>query len=273
MKASRSPADGSKKRPFVTYLRVSTEKQGRSGLGMEAQQKMISDYLAAVAGVSIGTFTETESGKIKDRPQLRKAMALARRQRATLIVAKLDRLARNAAFITALQEEKDVEFIAVDCPNANQMMIQILAVFGQYEREQISKRTKDALAARKARGLKLGNLKTLRPGASPAARLNKARAQREAEEMFPVIAQLRREGITSIRKIAAALNEQGYTTNRGRMWHARQVGRLLDRLPAGEGGRAGRAGAGGIDGLNSTPPASAAAAIATSSQQSQIAGA
>src|SRR6266478_2770642 len=143
-------------RQFVAYYRVSTDRQGRSGLGLDAQREAVFRHLASQAGDLIGEFCEVESGRRSDRPQLAAAIAAAKKPRATLIIAKLDRLARNVHFISGLLES-GVEFVAADNPHANKMTIQLLAVFGEFEREQISARTKAALQAAKARGTVLGN--------------------------------------------------------------------------------------------------------------------
>ncbi|MGC4033615.1 MAG: recombinase family protein [Tepidisphaeraceae bacterium] len=218
-------------RPFVAYYRVSTQKQGRSGLGLEAQRTMIAECVARLGGAIVGAFEEVESGKHhENRPELRKALALARRCRATLIVAKLDRLARNVAFVSALLDTPGVEFKAADFPDASRMMLQLLAVFAEYEREMISKRTKEALAARRARGLSLGNPTNLQAAAFDVAGHNRAKARAEAERLRPVIDGLRREGVTTVRAICAALNEKGYVTERGGSWHRSGVGRVLRRL-------------------------------------------
>jgi DNA invertase Pin-like site-specific DNA recombinase len=140
---------------FVTYTRVSTDKQGRSGLGLEAQREAVERHLARVGGVEVAAFTEIESGKRADRPQLLQALATARAHGAVLIVAKLDRLARNVAFISTLMES-GVDFVACDCPAANRLTLHILAAMGEHEAAMISERTKAALAATKARGTILG---------------------------------------------------------------------------------------------------------------------
>ncbi|MDB5327110.1 MAG: hypothetical protein JWM57_2679 [Phycisphaerales bacterium] len=216
---------------FVEYIRVSTQKQGRSGLGLEAQQKMIADHIAGVGGKIVGQFVEVESGsRHENRPELRKALAMARKLKATLIVAKLDRLARNVAFVSALLDTPGVEFRAADFPNASRMMIQLLAVFGEYERDMIGKRTKDALAARKARGFALGNIANLNQGQSDIAEQNKAKAAAEAERLRPIIEHARRAGHTSVRALAAHLNDRGYTTERGSSWHPTSIARVLARL-------------------------------------------
>src|SRR5437764_2513710 len=142
-------------RKFIAYYRVSTDRQGRSGLGLDAQREAVLRHLADHAGELIGEFCEVESGRRSDRPQLAAAIAAAKKARATLIIAKLDRLARNVHFVSGLMES-GVDFVAADMPHANKTMIQIHAVMSEWERDAISKRTKDALAAAKARGVNLG---------------------------------------------------------------------------------------------------------------------
>src|ERR671910_308678 len=140
---------------FVAYYRVSTDKQGRSGLGLEAQREAVQSFLNGGSWTLAAEVTEVESGKRNDRPELDRALGLCRLYGATLVVAKLDRLARNVAFISKLMEER-VEFVAVDFPKANRLTVHILAAVAEHEAEAISKRTKEALAAAKARGVKLG---------------------------------------------------------------------------------------------------------------------
>src|SRR5712671_6423852 len=140
---------------FVAYFRVSTDKQGASGLGLEAQREAVARYVAGAAGVIVAEFQEIESGKRNDRPQIAAALAACRLRRATLIIAKLDRLARNVHFISSLMES-GVEFVAVDFPQANRLTVHILAAVAEHEATMISARTKAALAAAKARGVKLG---------------------------------------------------------------------------------------------------------------------
>jgi DNA invertase Pin-like site-specific DNA recombinase len=214
---------------FVAYRRVSTKQQGASGLGLEAQERMIGDYVARVRGKVLAAFTEVESGKRNDRPQLRKALAAARKHKATLIVAKLDRLARNVAFVSALMESK-VEFKAADFPEANRLMIHILAAVAEYEAKLISDRTKAGLESRRQRGFTLGTPANLVAGKSPAPELNKAKARAEAERLRPVIDQLRRDGFTSVRALCDQLNDRGYVTGRGMCWHPTTIVRLLARL-------------------------------------------
>jgi DNA invertase Pin-like site-specific DNA recombinase len=142
-------------RRFVAYYRVSTDRQGRSGLGLEAQQKAVMDYLNGGAWELVGEFIEVESGKKSDRPELSRAIDACRKHKARLVIAKLDRLSRNLAFVATLMES-GVEFVAVDNPHANKLTIHILAAVAEHEREAISERTKAALAAAKARGKRLG---------------------------------------------------------------------------------------------------------------------
>ena len=140
-------------RQFIAYYRVSTDRQGRSGLGLDAQREAVLRHLAGHAGKLVAEFCEIESGNRSDRPQLAAAIAAAKKAKATLIIAKLDRLARNVHFVSGLMES-GVDFVAADNPHANKLMVHMLAAFAEHEREQISQRTKDALAAAKARGIR-----------------------------------------------------------------------------------------------------------------------
>lgn len=140
---------------FVSYYRVSTQKQGRSGLGLEAQKKAVADYLCEGGGSLLQEFVEIESGRRKDRPQLRAALEMCRRKKATLVIAKLDRLARNVAFVATLLEGR-IKFICCDMPDADSTMLQIYSAIAEREAAKISERTKAALAAAKARGKQLG---------------------------------------------------------------------------------------------------------------------
>ena len=219
---------------FVPYFRVSTDQQGRSGLGLEAQRRTVADYVRGVGGETLESFVEVESGKRKDRPELARALALARRKKATLLVAKLDRLARNTHFITSLQQS-GVSFRAADMPQANEFMVQILAAVAEYEARLISERTKAGLASARARGVRLGKPENLARGNHTAARSNAARAQAVAERMRPVIAALRAEGATSARQLARLLTTRGYVTDRGCQWHPMTVARLLRRTGTNAG--------------------------------------
>jgi DNA invertase Pin-like site-specific DNA recombinase len=225
-----------KLKKFVTYFRVSTDKQGKSGLGLEAQQE--SARLFIRDGEVLASFTEVESGKRSDRPELARALAICRRTGATLVVAKLDRLARNVAFISSLMETK-VEFVACDNPTANRLTLHLLAAFAEHEAEQISERTKAGLAAAKRRGVKLGSARKghwagredARRRGGAIGRQRQATAAKRASldaygELLPVIQRLRDDGET-LRAIAAAMNERGEMTLRGREWRAQTVKNAL----------------------------------------------
>jgi DNA invertase Pin-like site-specific DNA recombinase len=212
---------------FIAYYRVSTDKQGQSGLGLEAQRQAVENYLNGGNWRLAGEFTEIESGKNSDRPQLATALAACRKHRAKLVIAKLDRLSRNLAFIANLLEA-GTDFVAADNPHANKSMLQMMAVFAEMERDSISKRTKEALAAAKARGVKLGNPRL----AETIAATNAAR--REAADAFaanvrPIIHQIQKSGVTSLRGVAKALSARGIKTARGGEWAAVQVSDILRR--------------------------------------------
>jgi DNA invertase Pin-like site-specific DNA recombinase len=206
---------------WVSYLRVSTDKQGQSGLGLEAQRKAVADYLNGGKWSLVAEFVEVESGKRSDRPQLAAALAACKKNKAKLVVAKLDRLARNVAFISKLMES-GVEFIAADMPFANKLTIHILAAVAEHEREAISDRTKQALAAAKARGVKLGGPK-LAEAQRNGSEKNRENADSFATNTKPVIEQIRKSGITTLRGIAAALNARGVPTARGGTWTPVQI--------------------------------------------------
>jgi DNA invertase Pin-like site-specific DNA recombinase len=215
---------------FIAYYRVSTQQQGRSGLGLEAQRAAVGAFLDRTGGTLGAEFTDVETGKGRDaldrRPQLRAALESCRVQKATLLIAKLDRLARNVHFVTGLIESR-VDFVAADAPEANKTMIQMYAVMGEWERDQISKRTKDALAAAKARGVRLGlagpqNLKA-----------NNAKRTKEALEFAENLrAQINtyRENALTQREMAARLNDSKTPAPRGGRWGLVQVQRLLKNL-------------------------------------------
>jgi DNA invertase Pin-like site-specific DNA recombinase len=207
---------------FVGYFRVSTDKQGASGLGLEAQREAVARHVAGAGGVIVGEFEEIESGKKNDRPQIAAALGLCRARRATLIIAKLDRLARNVAFISSLMES-GVEFIACDNPHATRLTIHILAAVAEHEREMISQRTKAALAAAKARGVKLGN-----PHLEEARRRALATRHRQepAPDLVSLITGLAGQGL-SLREIARRLNRLNLRTSRGRNWYPGTVGKVL----------------------------------------------
>ena len=214
---------------FVAYFRVSTDKQGRSGLGIEAQRAAVMGWLNGGQWELLGEFVEQESGKRHDnRPQLKAALDLCRKRKATLVIAKLDRLTRNAAFLGNLLES-GVKFVAVDNANATPLTIRILAAVAQEEREQISNRTKAALQAKKARGALLGFANPARQGmtAKEAARIRGTRISLDADQFaantLPVIASIKKAGINSLNGIAKALNDRGIPTARGTSWYASTV--------------------------------------------------
>jgi DNA invertase Pin-like site-specific DNA recombinase len=217
---------------FIAYYRVSTDRQGRSGLGLDAQKKAVDDYLNGGPWQLVGEFTEIESGKRSDRPELEKALEACRRQKAKLVIAKLDRLSRNLAFIATLMESS-VEFVAVDNPHASKLTVHILAAVAQHEREMISERTKAALQAAKARGKRLGNPKLSKAAARGTA-AGKAAADQFAANVLPVIREIQASGLTSHNAIAAKLNERKVKTARGGRWSHVQVGMILSRTPVVE---------------------------------------
>jgi DNA invertase Pin-like site-specific DNA recombinase len=209
---------------YVAYYRVSTDRQGASGLGLDAQRAAVARHIG-VASSPLAEFTEIESGKRHaNRPQLLAALDACRRSRAVLVIARLDRLARNVAFISNLMES-GVEFLAVDMPTANRLTIHILAAVAEHEREMISQRTKAALAQAKARGTKLGNPNAL--AVLPAARAIAAAAYPPiAPEIRDLIARWRSEGKT-LRTIADNLNRLAIRTPRGKTWYASSVRNML----------------------------------------------
>lgn len=218
-------------------MRVSTARQGRSGLGLEAQQAAIEQFVRQRGAEVVQAFTEVESGKSAMRPELQRALHLSKVTGATLLIAKLDRLSRNAAFLLALRDS-GVRFVAVDLPDANELTVGIMALVAQQEREAISKRTKEALRAAKARGRKLGNpngaaaLRRAGKGNAEAVAAVRRLAADHAERLRPVVDSLMAEGATTLGGIAKALNERGMLTPRGGAWHKSSVRNLLDRLRA-----------------------------------------
>ena len=221
---------------MVGYLRVSTAKQGIDGLGMAAQEKAILDHVAATGGTLLAMFSECETGKkanLENRPELRRAIAHAKRAKAVLVVAKLDRLTRSVAVTSALHES-GLDFVACDNPTANRLTIQILAAVAEQEVRAISIRTKEALAAAKAAGKLLGasrpECRNLTPeaglrGAARSATVRRERAIEMYADLLPEVRAMRAAGQT-LRAIAATLNAQGYATARGSAWNATQVLRI-----------------------------------------------
>lgn len=214
---------------YVLYRRVSTEEQGKSGLGLEAQDRDIRLYLETYSPTPwevLGEFTEIESGTNGDRPELAKAIELARKTRATLLVAKLDRLSRRVSFIASLMEDKRLTFRVASMPHADAFQLHIYAALAEQERQFISLRTKAALQEAKARGVKLGGL---RDATMKRNEVVKAQAQERAEAWRGVVGPLHGAG-KSLREIADALNAVGIKTARGGAWHPTTVQRVVDRL-------------------------------------------
>jgi len=220
---------------IVAYYRVSTEGQGRSGLGLEAQREAVSALCQMRGWQIVAEFTEIESGKRNDRPELSAALHRAKVTGAVLVVAKLDRLSRNIAFLTALQES-GTGFVAADMPEANELTVHIMAAVAQAERKAISKRTREALAAAKARGTRLGNpngaaaLLRAAKGNGAAIRAVRANAAGRAADYAPIIADIRAAGLVSLPAIAMELNARGIVTARGGSWHPSTVRNLIQRI-------------------------------------------
>jgi DNA invertase Pin-like site-specific DNA recombinase len=218
---------------WISYLRVSTQRQGKSGLGLEAQRNAVTEFLNGGEWSLVKEFVEVESGKRSDRPQLAKAIQACRAYGAKLVIAKLDRLSRNAHFLLGLQEA-GVDFVCADMPNANRLTVGIMAMVAEEERRMIGKRTKEALAAAKRRGVRLGGTR----GGRPTARTRKlateaiqARASAKAADIAPIIAELQAAGVTSQTGLAKSLTEKGIPTPRGGdRWTATQVARVLERI-------------------------------------------
>jgi DNA invertase Pin-like site-specific DNA recombinase len=224
---------------IIAYYRVSTKQQGESGLGLEAQESAVKSY-ARQAGATIrAAYVEVESGKLADRPELARAMAHAKRSKATLCVAKLDRLSRNVEFLAKVMNS-GCEFAAADMPAANRFMLHVMAAVAEHEAKAISGRTRAALAAAKACGTLLGSarpghwegreqnrLAGLAKGRAVAARVKQVRAREAYTDLLPSIAAFKREGL-SLRAIAEKLNAEGHTTRRGRPWNPVQVSRVMD---------------------------------------------
>jgi len=220
---------------FVSYLRVSTDKQGRSGLGLEAQREAVARYLNGGRWKLIAEYVEVESGKRNSRPQLQAAIGHAKAAGAKLVIARLDRLARNLHFVSSLQE-RGVDFVAADMPDANRLTVHIIAAVAEAVGRTISENTKTALAAAKARGVRLGNpngaraLRGKQVGNAEAVTKIKAVAAQRAQDLQGIIAELKRSGVTSVRGIADELNRQGIHSPRGGTWHPTAVARVLSRL-------------------------------------------
>jgi DNA invertase Pin-like site-specific DNA recombinase len=225
---------------IIGYLRVSTKRQGASGLGLEGQRTAVESYARSI-GVRVGAwYTEVESGKKVDRPELARAVGHAKRSKSTLCVAKFDRLARDLEFTVKLMNSA-VEFVACDNPTANRLTLHILAAVAEAEAKAISERTKAALNAAKVRGTKLGSsrpghwegredarLAGARAGAVAAARCRAELADEAYVDLLPILKKMKADGL-SFRDMAAKLNAGGHKTRRGKPWNPMQVSRVLAR--------------------------------------------
>lgn len=208
---------------FISYLRVSTDRQGMSGLGIEAQREAVQRYVASVGGTLLAENVEVETGRSATRPILLQSIAQCRRDRAVLLIARLDRLARSVSFIASLIDS-GVEFVAADNPAANKLVLHMMAAFAEFERDQIAARTKAALAAAKARGVVLGlNGKVL-------AAVHRAEAQRFAETLRDPVETAFVQGAETLRDVARHLNEGGFATREGGRWSPQSVHRIVQRL-------------------------------------------
>ena len=216
---------------FVAYYRVSTRRQSDSGLGLDAQKSAVAGYVGDRE--ILAEFTEVESGRKADRPELKKAITAAKKQRATLVIAKLDRLARNVRVIAELMDSQ-IDFVAVDAPHANRLYIHVLAAIAEYERDITIERTRNALAAAKARGTKLG---AANPRIQPAASYGRLKGQlviqqnatSHAHNLMPIINGIKGAGVKTLVGIAEALNARGIKTARGKEWRAQTVSNILKR--------------------------------------------
>ncbi len=208
---------------FVAYYRVSTDKQGQSGLGLEAQRDAVLNYVMREHGQLLAEYTEVESGAVSKRPELMLSLAKCKQTKAILVIAKLDRLSRNVYVISGLLES-GVEFVATDNPTATKLMLHMLAAFAEHEREQISARTKAALSAAKKRGVKLGTTGVQR------AKENREAADAFALQLATALNQLKGSGISTATGLARGLNNSAIRTWRGGHWHPATVIRLVTRL-------------------------------------------
>lgn len=216
---------------IISYVRVSTDSQGRSGLGIEAQRHLVAEYADQTDALIIREFVEVESGKIDDRPELNAAIRECRRTGATLVVAKLDRLSRNATFLLSFDDmvkRAGIDLHVCDQPHLDRFMLGIHALVAERERHMISERTRAALAAAKARGVRLGTRdgKRLSEAGCAARRL---KSKQHAMNVLPVITQIQTTGAVSYRAIAEALNLRGVTTQLGGEWHPASVRRVILR--------------------------------------------
>ena len=221
-------------KPIISYLRVSTDQQGHSGLGIEAQREAISRFAEVEGFDVVEELVEVETGKGHDaldrRPQLAAALDAARKAKCSILVAKLDRLSRDVHFISGLMAQR-VPFVVAELGlDVDPFLLHIYAALAQKERAMISERTKAALAARKARGVKLGNPTNLGAAQAKSRGVRSAMAEQHAENVLPVIQAIQHSGVASYRGVAEALNARGIKTARGGAWHAGTVRNVLMRV-------------------------------------------
>ncbi len=218
--------------PIVTYVRVSTSGQGRSGLGIEAQRRALAQFAKGEGFDVVREFVEVETGKGSDaldrRPQLKAALAAARKMKCHVVVAKLDRLSRDVHFISGLMAHKVPFLVAELGPDVDPFVLHLFAALAEKERVLIATRTRQALSAAKARGVTLGNPR-LHEARKTAAEAVQAQADKHAANVLPLIREAQRAGATSLREIAEALNARGVATARGGQWHAMSVKNMLER--------------------------------------------
>ena len=213
---------------FVAYYRVSTKRQGQSGLGLEAQQAAVVRYVESTNGNLIGSFREVESGRKNNRPKLKETLELAKKNKATVIIAKLDRLGRRASYILRLIDESGVDFHICDMPNADKLTITILAAVAEREAEDISRRIKAAFAVKRARGEKCGGNPRFEEALKRGRETNRILDENRQSGTREIIAEIVSKGrVTTHKGIAECLNARGIPTARGGQWHTTTVRRLI----------------------------------------------
>jgi len=211
---------------YVAYTRVSTKDQGKDGYGIQDQEKVVKRYVGN--NELIASFKETESGSKSDRPELLKALALCKKENATLVIARLDRLARNLYFVAKLQNSK-IDFVCCDIPDANKFTIQLLAAVAEQYLDTLRKNTKSALAQAKKRGVVLGNTKNLKQAAQKGNAKKKLLADQKAQSVANIISELKKYGVSTLSEIAKALNARGIPTVRNGEWYPSTVKNYMDR--------------------------------------------
>jgi DNA invertase Pin-like site-specific DNA recombinase len=219
---------------IVSYYRVSTDRQGKSGLGLAAQKASVEALARARGDKIVAAFTEVESGKVNDRPELLRAIHMAKVTGSMLVIAKIDRLSRDKLFL--MQLKAGMPFIAADMPNANELTVDLMIIMADHERKQISTRTREALQAAKARGQRLGapnaqiTLQDALKGCAASIQVRKSKADEHARNLKIVVEDIRSNGINTLEGIASELTTRGMLTPRGGRWHASSVRNLIARM-------------------------------------------